>query len=180
MSVVPRLVVVGHDAAGNSTVERDEHPEPLTVRAFPGQEFRLLWGSRDGGAVVGPAAPGPSTLPFFAGTGGSRLMLVTFPASDATTTPPTDPESAAEVAARLPGLAEVFDPDDPTGMHTTDTLDYGVCLAGTLTLVLDDGREVDLHPGTCVVQQGTRHAWRNDGPGPALMCFVGIGATRAG
>jgi hypothetical protein len=42
----------------------------------------------------------------------------------------------------------------------------------------DNGAEVTLTPGTCVVQLGTRHAWKNKADQPALMCYVQIGAVR--
>jgi hypothetical protein len=45
-------------------------------------------------------------------------------------------------------------------------------------LELDDGATVDLHPGDCVVQNGTRHAWRNRSNLPCLMAFIMIGADR--
>jgi len=177
--VAPRLVVTGLDAEGRAVFLRDEEPEPVTARALPGQEMYLLWGSPDGGATVGGANPEPIVLPFFAGVGGSRLLLVRFP-PDASVQPPVgDPEQlAAETTERLPGLMDWFEPGDR--MHTTDTLDYGICLEGELWLELGDGKEVRLTPGTCVVQQGTRHAWYNRGDVPALMCFVGIGAERVG
>lgn len=63
-------------------------------------------------------------------------------------------------------------------MHTTDSIDYGVVISGEVYLELDDGVEVLLKPEDCVVQNGTRHAWRNRGSVPCLMAFVMIGATR--
>jgi quercetin dioxygenase-like cupin family protein len=71
----------------------------------------------------------------------------------------------------------VFEPDNP-GMHTTDSVDYGICLEGEMHLELDNGQEIRLTPGACVVQQGTRHAWHNRSDKPALMCYVLIGADR--
>lgn len=180
MTLQPRLVVTGVDAAGQETCLQDEVVAPIRVRSLPGQEMYLLWGSEDGQATVG-TAPAPVTLPFFAGPGGSRLLLVRFPPPHAVHPPEGDPDQiAAETAERLPGLMDVFEPGDDSGMHTTDTLDYGICLEGELWLELDDGSQTRLTPGTCVVQQGTRHAWHNRGETPALMCFVGIGAKRAG
>lgn len=176
----PRLLVTGTGPDGRSTVLSDHEPEPVRVRALPGQELYLLWGSPDGGVTVGRANPEPVVLPFFAGPGGSRLLLVRFPPEGAVTTPPGDrTELAAETAARLPGLMDAFVDGDTPGMHTTDTLDYGMCLEGELWLELGDTTQVRLTPGTCVVQQGTRHAWHNRSAAPALMCFVGIGARRA-
>ena len=74
------------------------------------------------------------------------------------------------------GAIEHFEPDNP-GMHTTDSVDYAICLAGELVLRLDDGAERTVTPGTVVVQRGTRHAWRNRTSKPAMMAFVLLGAT---
>ena len=49
------------------------------------------------------------------------------------------------------------------GMHTTATIDFEVVLDGEIWLELDDGVEVHLRAGDTVVQNGTRHAWRNHG-----------------
>jgi mannose-6-phosphate isomerase-like protein (cupin superfamily) len=179
LAIEPRLVVTGlaDDGTGEQVLS-DRPATPVSVRAFPGQELYLLWGTEDGGATVGTKSPQPKVLPFFPGTGGTRLLFVRFPPESSIQQPAGDAaELAAEVSEKLPGLVDVFDPDQP-GMHATDTLDYGICLEGELWLELDQGKEVRLTPGTCVVQNGTRHAWRNHGDVPALMCFVGIGAKR--
>jgi hypothetical protein len=42
-------------------------------------------------------------------------------------------------------------------------------------LDLDDGVTASLRAGDVVVQNGTRHAWRNPGPDPATVFFVLIG-----
>lgn len=178
MTIQPRLVVTGRTPDGTSAVLDDRLPAPTTVGAFPGSEFFLLWGTEDGVPAVGTTPRRPRTAPFFAGPGGTRLVLARYAPQSRTPEPLGDPAALAEeVASKLPGLADVMEPDGG-GMHTTDTLDYGICLEGELTLELDDGVEVLLTPGSCVVQQGTRHAWHNRGDKPALMCFVGIGAAR--
>ena len=46
-----------------------------------------------------------------------------------------------------------------------------------ITLELDDGAMVRLKQGDCVVQNGTRHAWRNSSTTPCIMAFVLVGAT---
>ena len=73
----------------------------------------------------------------------------------------------ADIEGKLPGLLRYMDPSDP-GMHATDTIDFEVVLEGTIVLELDDGAEVTLHAGDTVVQNGTRHRWKNPGdhPGP--------------
>ena len=39
------------------------------------------------------------------------------------------------------------------------------------------GATVNLKPGDCVVQNGTRHRWINPGRRPCVMAFVLVGAT---
>ena len=73
------------------------------------------------------------------------------------------------------GLAAYLEPDAP-GMHTTDTIDFEVVLDGEVSLELDDGVEVHLRPGDTVVQNGTRHAWRNHGDTTARLAVFLIGA----
>lgn len=60
---------------------------------------------------------------------------------------------------------------EPDGFHTTQTVDYVMVLEGEIALELDTG-EVLLRPGDCVVQRGTRHAWRNRSDGPVKMMAV--------
>jgi mannose-6-phosphate isomerase-like protein (cupin superfamily) len=156
----------------------DQAVPQVTVRAYPGVEFHQLWGTEDGGASLAARRPGPTVPPFFPGPGGTRLLLVRYAPESSAPEPDGDPaDLAREVKEKLPGLAEVFESPD-SGMHATDTVDYGICLDGELCLELDDGKEVLLTPGCCVVQLGTRHAWHNRGDKPALMCFVSIGARR--
>ena len=71
------------------------------------------------------------------------------------------------------------EPDDP-GMHTTDTVDFDYVVSGEVYLELDDGAEVLLKPGDCVVQNGTRHRWNNrsDEPCVVAVCIVGASVTQ--
>jgi quercetin dioxygenase-like cupin family protein len=77
-----------------------------------------------------------------------------------------------------PGMASHMEPDNP-GMHTTDSIDYEFVISGEVFLELDDGEEVHLKAGDTVVQNGTRHAWRNKGTEPYRMVVCLIGARRA-
>jgi quercetin dioxygenase-like cupin family protein len=64
----------------------------------------------------------------------------------------------------VPGL-------DADGFHVTRTLDYVYVIDGPLMLDLDDD-EVEVLPGDVVIQQATRHAWRNLGDAPVRMFTV--------
>jgi mannose-6-phosphate isomerase-like protein (cupin superfamily) len=68
-----------------------------------------------------------------------------------------------------------FRPGEDVPMHHTASIDLDVLLAGSLTLVLDDG-EHPLAPGDCVVVDGVDHAWR-PGPNGATLAALVIGAT---
>jgi quercetin dioxygenase-like cupin family protein len=83
----------------------------------------------------------------------------------------------AEFEEKLPGLAQHLEVDHP-GMHTTATIDFEVVLSGTVTLELDDGAKMSLGPGDTVVQNGTRHAWRNPFSEPCRMVVFLVGAER--
>ncbi len=89
-----------------------------------------------------------------------------------------DHEAAArEYFERLPGLAETFERDEPA-MHATPTVDYAVVLEGEIWLEVDDHQTVHLRRGDVVVQNGTRHGWRNKGSQSATMLFVLHGANQ--
>ena len=63
-------------------------------------------------------------------------------------------------------------------MHKTDSVDYGILLDGEIWLELDDGKEVHLKRHDTVIQNGTRHAWRNRSDKPTTIALVLIGAGR--
>lgn len=63
-------------------------------------------------------------------------------------------------------------------MHRTDTIDFNLIVSGEVWLELDDGVEVQLKAGDCVVQNGARHRWRNPSSEPCIMAVAQIGAAR--
>ena len=86
-----------------------------------------------------------------------------------------DLAAAAEKMERdLPGLVSYIEPDNP-GMHTTATIDYEYVVSGRCVLELDDGATRELGVGDTVIQNGTRHAWRNpfDEPCVLVVCLIG-------
>jgi mannose-6-phosphate isomerase-like protein (cupin superfamily) len=164
------VVVTGHDEAGRSVFVQDEQ---LTGVFFPGlaRIFRV-W-SADGPMVYPDDGTDPGGVDFFPPVGGFRCTVVDLAPEGAV--PPGDPPSDIDEA--FPGLLDVMEPDEP-GMHRTDTTDFGVVMSGTVVLELDDHAEATLSAGDVVVQNGTRHRWRNPGNAPARLVFVSIGANR--
>ncbi len=61
------------------------------------------------------------------------------------------------------------------GMHKTKTVDYDILLSGELWMEMDDGVAVQLNPGDCVIQNGTRHAWRNRSKQNCIMLTMCVG-----
>lgn len=168
-------VVSRVDENGKSVVSEEAALTPRTAKMMPGVEFYKVWGAEDV-----PVAP-ESTLspvhdPFFPAEGGNRWLISVFPPDSSAEAADFSPEDlAADAEANLPGLIEVFEPDSP-GFHTTTSVDYNVVIEGELYIEYDDGREVRLPAGTCIVQNGTRHAWTNRGDVPAKMISVLLGA----
>lgn len=62
-------------------------------------------------------------------------------------------------------------------MHATDTVDYVVIVSGEIWLVLEDGSDVHLTAGDCVVQNGTVHAFHNRTSEPCTLGAIMVGAT---
>jgi quercetin dioxygenase-like cupin family protein len=73
-----------------------------------------------------------------------------------------------------------FPPGHASAMHKTPTIDYLILLEGEIDLAFDDGSEVRLKQGDCVVQLGGIHAWRNRSGRPVRMAAVAVGGTGGG
>ena len=173
-----RRVVTGQTRNGKSVFVSDEVVEPLRLPLMAGVEFRRVWGGDETTPLpTGGAEPAAST--FFPPAGGYRFTFVTLPPEGSTALPEDiDLEQAvAELNQKLPGMMEHMEPDNP-GMHTTDTVDLDLIITGELDLELDDGAEVHLRPGDCVIQNGTRHAWHNRTSEPCTMLSILVGAQR--
>lgn len=166
MNTSVRTIITYSRDDGTSAMQEEQVGQALTTddRGKPMYSMNLLWGTGQPGSPEGgkAGAHGRVVDPFFPPSGAHRFVICSFL-----------PESAFdehEEVSRLPGFLEVFD-GSGQGMHTTASIDYTYLISGDLTLVLDDG-EVDLTPGDCVVQRGTRHAWRNKGSEPAIVAAV--------
>jgi hypothetical protein len=177
-----RRIITGHASDGKAVFLADEStPRSHDFEHVPGFAAALVWGTAPLPSIHnGQQDPTSGMASWVPPVGGANLMVITFPPESATMNPLFDPAAAgAETVAVLPGLAEQFEAANP-GMHTTDTIDYGVLLEGELWLELDDGKETLVRRHDIVIQQGTRHAWRNRSDKPATMVFVLVGANRAG
>jgi len=159
--VAPRRVVTAVDANGKSRVASDGRSMASLEIAGPGSTvFFNAWqtdpadhhpyalGSAD------PAAVFTKMSQIFPGLGGTHLTISKWPASY----PPADTL--------------------PMWMHSTDTVDYIIIISGEIICYLDSGERVVLAAGDCLIQNGTEHAWRNEGSTDCVMAAVATGVAR--
>ena len=143
-----KRVVTGHDQDGKSVFVSIGEP-PHTVALEHGTQLTYCW--KTSGTPVVPATGSDPTL----------AVSSIYP-------------TLGEISF---GIVQV--PGNVQGsMHTTDTVDYITIVSGEIWLVLDDGGEVHLTPGDCVIQNGTRHAWHTRTPEPCVFVGVVVGAKR--
>jgi mannose-6-phosphate isomerase-like protein (cupin superfamily) len=169
--------VVTKNVDGKSVVQSDEQMQAYEFKSVPDYEHTLVWANPttpDLRKEQGLDRYPESVVP---GPGGTSLHFVTFPPSSVFADPSFDGEAARkEALIRLRGLADHFEKEDPA-MHKTNTVDYSVVYDGEIWLELDDAKTVHLQRGDVVVQNGTRHAWRNKGTKPVTMLFFLNGAN---
>jgi mannose-6-phosphate isomerase-like protein (cupin superfamily) len=167
-------VVTGHNAQGRAVVaSQGPLPTVVEIAAIPGTVFHEVWSTWQSPAIVdnGPD-PTLGSLVLPPPQGGTRIRFVDIP--------PDTPEFLARGAECMhDAFSQIGDAAASTVkansphplMHRTESVDYGVVIEGELTLVLDEG-EVQLRPGSVVVQRGTNHAWANRSGAPCRMLFV--------
>jgi hypothetical protein len=172
-----RRVVTGHDANGKSVFVSDATVDPVTLALLPCAVFHQLW-ARDATASIPEDITTTPRPAYFPAVGGFRFGFFTIgPESIASPNDLDVPAALQELSQKLPGMAEVMEPEHP-GMHTTDTIDFDVVISGEIWLELDDGAEVHLHAGDSVIQNGTRHAWHNRSSQPCTLAVALVGAAR--
>ena len=180
----PRRALTGRDAAGKSVFRSfDVTPGVVDIDSNPGLTFYELYATEGVPELTGREAdPMPGKIRDFPGPGGSYFRLISYPPKRPPGYKPpagvTFESALKELSDKVPGMVDHFDRAAP-GMHTTDTIDYGVVVRGEMTLELDDGKIVHLRQGDCIVQNGTRHRWRNPLAEPCLMAFISVGGKRA-
>lgn len=170
-----RRVVTGHDDNGKAVFASDELVDPVTLDLLPDTEFYRLWGSDDASRFPDDGSA-PSAIQYFPPVGGFRFGIFTVAPDSVVMLEDLDIEAAlTEMETKLPGLAGHMEPDNP-GMHATATIDYEYVVSGRAVLELDDGATREVMAGDTVVQNGTRHAWRNHWGEPCVMVVALIGA----
>ena len=170
-------VVTGQNESGKSVIVRNTPVKPACLALFPEYEFHRIWGSDSIPELPSDGMP-PPQLRYFPPKSGFRFGFFTIPPDRTARVDRINTASALEeIQQKLPGMIEVLERDHP-GMHTTDTVDFDVVVSGEVYLELDDGAEVLLKAGDCVIQNGTRHAWHNRSSEKCVISVAIVGAER--
>jgi uncharacterized cupin superfamily protein len=171
-----RRVVTGHDERGRSKVAWDG-PAPNAHEASmgSGRGHTDLWVWNDTPPSLSHSSDdGNLPYEFPCPPNGGHLRVVQGCSRPADYDPAKDPDAIAPhpPKARHPG-ARVWDRGgnsiSSSAFHKTQTIDYGILLAGERELILDDCTLM-MRPGDIVVQVGAWHQWSNAKEG-ALMAF---------
>ena len=157
-----RRIVTAHDPERRAIVVDDGLLHGMEVAR--GTTVHSIWGSDRPPCFPDDARE--ETDGAFPPPGGTRVGMLTIDAGENTS-------YHDFIAANLGPFAD----DDEAGFHRTPTQDFIYIVRGSVGLELDDGAEVQLHPGDVVVQNGTRHRWHNRGSDAAVLLSVVLGAS---
>lgn len=173
-----KRVVTRIDDQGKAVFAEVAAVEPVTTPAMPGLAWYRLWGTDDE-PTTPQSDPRPVHDPWVPKAPGTRIFVTKLPPDAEAHDPGMAPdEILAMTEEALPGLIGNVELGE-AGFHATPTIDYVIVVEGEVFLELDDGEEVCLPVGSCVIQNGTRHAWRNKGDAPAKLLTVFLGAHKA-
>lgn len=170
-----RRIVTGHDHSGKAVIiEQGALAHVTHPPTQPGLAFHEIWNTNQMPMPIGftQADPTEGLCETAPPAGGTIIRIVDIPA-EGRNGPGFDKSQAEELFAAV-GLAENAKhtlPGRHPLMHRTESIDYGVVLAGEIVLVLDED-EINLRPGDVVVQRGTIHAWANRSNQICRMLFV--------
>ncbi|MCW2785380.1 MAG: cupin [Marmoricola sp.] len=152
--------VITGERYGTSYLAHVGEVEPVVSHGF---EMRLMWGQDALPLQLPTTAESPShDGQFFPPSDGVRMTLIHFL-----------PDGQGSGGDALGAIVE------SDGFHRTDSQDVGWLISGELGIELEDGSVTWLEPGDLIVQNGTRHRWRNRNSDPAVAGFVTLGAVRA-
>ena len=172
MAGTMRRVVTGHDRHGKAVVLFDGPPPNVRHRSS-GIVSTLVWVTDEMPAnVAGTADRADRDIGVAPPPSGSILRIVDFPPVAAG--PAVDHATVVREMGLAHGAADGAPPRHAF-THRTRSIDYAIVLAGEIDMLLDDS-EVHLEAGDIVVQQGTNHAWVNNGTISCRIAFVLIDA----
>ncbi|WP_375282664.1 cupin domain-containing protein [Sphingobium yanoikuyae] len=164
-----RRIVTGHDADRRSHVASDAPP----VRVFEnlGEEglvFHEVWNTRQTPAILdrNDAEPAETHLLLAPPPGGTRIRVLDIP--------PEQAEADFDAVFDAIGGSDAHvgkTSDRHASFHRTRSIDYGILLSGSITLMMDEGETI-AHAGDIIIQRGTNHGWINRSGAPCRIAFI--------
>jgi quercetin dioxygenase-like cupin family protein len=166
-----RRIVTGHDAEGKAVAIFDQ-PVVSRQRSPGGNALTMLWVTAENPVdVSGRADRAETKVGVPPPASGSIFRIVDFP-------PTSEGAAPVDHHAMLVGMGI-----DPTSQgyarhdhtHRTRSIDYAIVLEGEIDMLMDD-TEIHVKAGDVLIQQGTNHAWVNNGTSPCRIAFILIDA----
>jgi mannose-6-phosphate isomerase-like protein (cupin superfamily) len=167
-----RQVITGISADGDAVFVADGPAEVLAADLVP-PGIQRLWGY-DSLPAVPTDGERPLFSQYFPASGGMRAMVINF-------RPDSHPGLSDAEMETLEGIllglhSDATWDDDGSGMHSTQTIDLGFILKGSVVLELDGGKSTVLSEGDMYIQNGTRHTWRNPFEESCQVLIIMVGA----
>ena len=166
-----RRIVTGHDEEGRAVIVADGP----TSRVFDdlgldGLVFQEIWHTTETPALIDRAQleADEAGLVLAPPSAGVRIRVVDLPPEA------DDGDIGGDIDAVFENIAAAdakVDSDRHRSFHRTETIDFGIVLAGEIVLMMDEG-ETTVRPGEIVVQRGTNHGWMNRTDQPCRIAFV--------
>jgi mannose-6-phosphate isomerase-like protein (cupin superfamily) len=169
-----RRVVTGVSSTGRSTIVADGDVPAWTTRPT-GVVVMDVWSVASAPpSIDDESAPIGELIPPPAGAG-VAVRIAVFP--------PERGIDASSVEAYEAAMNDLYGdqgdaPSDVPGMHRTETVDVATVIEGEIWVVLEEG-ETLLRAGDCLVQRGTRHAWRNRSGRPCTLVSTMLAGLRS-
>ena len=167
-----RRIVTGHDAKGKAIALFDG-PVVSQQRSPGGNAVTQLWVTSESPIDVNASTDRAETktgVPPLAN--GSIFRIVDFPPTS-TGAHPVDHHKML-IGMGIDPATQGYQRHANT--HRTRSIDYAIVLDGEIDMLMDD-TEVHMKAGDVLVQQGTNHAWVNNGTRPCRIAFILIDAA---
>lgn len=147
------------------------------MQAFTGNFRRVVTGHDVEGRSVIVLDDEPAARPLGDGENGRVIVDVWATIANSADTPSFEKRHHAHPGKLGLNASEIRVVDMPPGsrreLHRTDTIDYGIVLAGEVHLILERA-ETLLRCGDIVVQRGTSHSWHNRSANAVRLVFVNL------
>jgi mannose-6-phosphate isomerase-like protein (cupin superfamily) len=163
-----RRIVTGHDTHGKAVALFDGQLQ-AKQRSAGGNGMTLLWVTSEFPVdMVGSADRAQTPVGVPPPANGTIFRIVDFAPVAAGGSGPVDHHQilmSMGIDPATQGYAR------HANTHRTRTIDYAIVLDGEIDMLLDDS-EVHVKAGDVLVQQGTNHAWVNNGTKPCRIAFI--------